>query len=69
VRQVSRFLDDLMRDADRDDIERGLHIPSALGINGGGAKDEPSGRSYRPSGLEKRKHDGRKTVIGVTWTV
>jgi PhoH-like ATPase len=49
VRQVSRFLDDLMRDADRADIERGLPIPSAFaGIsgNGHGGKRIPSGRLF-----------------------
>ncbi|MGC4028128.1 MAG: PhoH family protein [Steroidobacteraceae bacterium] len=46
VRQVSRFLDDLMRDAGKADIERGLPIPSALGFNGGTAKGEPSGRLF-----------------------
>ena len=47
VRQVSRFLDDLMRGADKADIERGLHIPSAFTGNGNGsAKRAPSGRLY-----------------------
>jgi PhoH-like ATPase len=49
VRQVSRFLDDLMRGADRADIERGLPIPSAFasgGGNGHGGKRIPSGRLF-----------------------
>ncbi len=32
VRQVSRFLDDLMRDATKDQIDAGLPLPSAQGI-------------------------------------
>jgi PhoH-like ATPase len=32
VRQVSRFLDDLMRDATKDEIDAGLPLPSAQGI-------------------------------------
>jgi len=32
VRQVSRFLDDLMRDATKDQIDAGLSLPSAQGI-------------------------------------
>ena len=32
VRQVSRFLDDLMRDATRDEIDVGLPLPSPRGI-------------------------------------
>src|SRR6185369_3194853 len=38
VRQVSRFLDDLMRDATKDEIDAGLPLPSAQGI---GAPTDP----------------------------
>ena len=56
VRQVSRFLDDLMRGADKADIERGLHIPSALTGNGSnGGKRAPSGRLF----FQTRALDGR----------
>src|SRR6187551_3397256 len=34
VRQVSRFLDSIMQDADKAGIDRGLPIPSALSGNG-----------------------------------
>jgi PhoH-like ATPase len=33
VRQVSRFLDDLMRDATKDEIDAGLPLPSSFGSN------------------------------------
>ena len=56
VRQVSRFLDDLMRDATKDRIDAGLPLPSVGGIgqrpdiNGmgsGGGKDAPlAGRLF-----------------------
>jgi PhoH-like ATPase len=48
VRQVSRFLDELMAGANKADIERGLPIPSAFtGTgNGNGGKRVPSGRLY-----------------------
>jgi PhoH-like ATPase len=50
VRQVSRFLDDLMRGATKSDIDRGLVIPSALnGSNGhgnGNGKGISSGRLF-----------------------
>ena len=36
VRQVSRFLDDLMRDATKDEIDAGLPLPSAQGIGNEG---------------------------------
>jgi PhoH-like ATPase len=36
VRQVSRFLDDLMRDATKDEIDAGLPLPSAQGIGSEG---------------------------------
>src|SRR4051812_35145043 len=48
VRQVSRFLDDLMRDATKDQIDVGLALPSPQGIGqrtdqgpGGGALRQP----------------------------
>ncbi|HEU5136563.1 MAG TPA: PhoH family protein [Steroidobacteraceae bacterium] len=37
VRQTSRFLDDLMRDATKDQIDAGLPLPSAYNGNGHGA--------------------------------
>jgi PhoH-like ATPase len=45
VRQVSRFLDEIMQDADKDQIDRGLPIPSALNGNGD-AKGPPSGKLF-----------------------
>src|SRR5690242_21808012 len=33
VRQVSRFLDDLMRDATKEEIDAGLPLPSGFGSN------------------------------------
>ena len=44
VRQVSRFLDELMRDATKKDIDRGLSLPTAVPINHG--KRPPVGRLY-----------------------
>ena len=44
VRQVSRFLDDLMRDATRGQIEQGLPLPNHLSGNHG--KEPSSGRLY-----------------------
>ncbi len=44
VRQVSRFLDELMRSATREQIERGLPLPSHLSDNHG--KAPASGRLY-----------------------
>ncbi|MFZ9873665.1 MAG: PIN domain-containing protein, partial [Steroidobacteraceae bacterium] len=44
VRQVSRFLDDLMRDATREQIEQGLPLPNHLSGNHG--KAPSSGRLY-----------------------
>jgi PhoH-like ATPase len=55
VRQVSRFLDDLMRDATKDQIDAGLPLPSPQGIghafsgaNGNGGQRQPtaSGRLF-----------------------
>jgi PhoH-like ATPase len=45
VRQVSRFLDQIMHDADKDDIDNGLPIPSALTGNGD-SKRAPSGKLF-----------------------
>ena len=49
VRQVSRFLDELMQGAEKADIDRGLPLPtaatSAVG-NGNGPKAKPSGRLF-----------------------
>lgn len=46
VRQVSRFLDEIMQDADKDGIDRGLPIPSALSTPPGNEKARPSGRIF-----------------------
>jgi PhoH-like ATPase len=45
VRQVSRFLDDLMRDATKDQIDAGLPLPGAqgLGASGENGDGEPNG--------------------------
>jgi PhoH-like ATPase len=45
VRQVSRFLDEIMHDADKAQIDGGLPIPSALSGNGDG-QAAPSGRLF-----------------------
>ena len=44
VRQVSRFLDDLMRSATKEEIDRGLPLPAALGGNAG--KKPSAGRLF-----------------------
>ena len=44
VRQVSRFLDELMRDAKKDAIDAGLPLPS--GYSGNHGKKPSSGRLY-----------------------
>jgi PhoH-like ATPase len=44
VRQVSRFLDELMRDATKDEIDRGLALPS--GYSGNHGKKASSGRLF-----------------------
>src|SRR6516162_9894063 len=55
ARQVSRFLDDMMRDKNHAQIEEGLALPSSAMISGGSSRqDAPpaSGRLYfqtRPS--------------------
>jgi PhoH-like ATPase len=43
VRQVSRFLDEIMKDADKDEIDQGLPIPSALASTD---KRAPSGKIF-----------------------
>jgi PhoH-like ATPase len=45
VRQVSRFLDQIMQDADKAGIDRGLPIPSALSGNGESGHS-PSGKLF-----------------------
>jgi PhoH-like ATPase len=45
VRQVSRFLDQIMHGADKADIDRGLSIPSALAANGDN-RGTPTGRLF-----------------------
>ncbi len=44
VRQVSRFLDEIMRDATKKDIDRGLALPASAPINHG--KRPPVGRLF-----------------------
>ncbi|HTT04049.1 MAG TPA: PhoH family protein [Steroidobacteraceae bacterium] len=44
ARQVSRFLDDMMRDVDKEHIDAGLTIPGAHSGNHG--KKQPTGRLY-----------------------
>jgi PhoH-like ATPase len=49
VRQVSRFLDEIMQDADKAEIDRGLPIPTALSGNSQGkgpGKGPPSGKIF-----------------------
>jgi PhoH-like ATPase len=48
VRQVSRFLDEIMQDADKAEIDGGLPIPTALSGNGNGkgGKAPPSGKIF-----------------------
>jgi PhoH-like ATPase len=43
VRQVSRFLDELMQDATKEQIDRGLTLPTA---KSGAARQSPSGRLF-----------------------
>jgi PhoH-like ATPase len=45
VRQVSRFLDEIMQDADKAGIDGGLPIPTALSGNGSG-KGPPTGKLF-----------------------
>jgi PhoH-like ATPase len=49
VRQVSRFLDDLMRDATKEQIDAGLPLPSSQGLGAGAerGKDGPGGNFGR----------------------
>ncbi len=44
ARQVSRFLDDMMRGVTKEQIDAGLHIPSAVGVSPGGK--DASGRLF-----------------------
>ncbi|TLY68901.1 MAG: hypothetical protein E6K47_08130, partial [Gammaproteobacteria bacterium] len=44
VRQVSRFLDDMMRDATKEQIDRGLQLPS--GYSGNHGKNPSTGRLF-----------------------
>ena len=46
VRQVSRFLDDMMRDATKEQIDAGLPLPSPQGL---GANDDRGGKAERGS--------------------
>jgi PhoH-like ATPase len=45
VRQVARFLDEIMKDADKADIDVGLPIPTAL-VGSGDSKKPPSGKIF-----------------------
>src|SRR5207253_11436691 len=53
VRQVSRFLDDMMRDATKDQIDAGLPLPGAQGI---GQRTEGNGNGH---GHERPVNAGR----------
>src|SRR5256886_12301297 len=44
VRQVSRFLDDMMRDVTKEQIDRGLQLPS--GYSGNHGKNPSTGRLF-----------------------
>ncbi|MGH8266427.1 MAG: PIN domain-containing protein, partial [Steroidobacteraceae bacterium] len=44
VRQVSRLLDDMMRDVTKEQIDRGLQLPS--GYSGNHGKKPPTGRLF-----------------------
>jgi PhoH-like ATPase len=46
VRQVSRFLDSIMQDADKAGIDRGLPIPSGLSGNGESGHSTSSGKLF-----------------------
>src|SRR5919107_2561330 len=46
VRQVSRFLDELMASATKAQIDRGLELPAAKYTNGGARKKPASGRLF-----------------------
>ncbi len=46
VRQVSRFLDELMANATKGQIDRGLELPASKFTNGGGKKQPSSGRLF-----------------------
>ena len=48
VRQVSRFLDDLMRDATKDQIDAGLPLPSAMGGHGNNNGSDSAPGSGKP---------------------
>src|SRR3954463_1592934 len=48
VRQVSRFLDELMRDATREQIDAGLPLDSLFGANGSSVN--PIDKNARPPG-------------------
>ena len=50
VRQVSRFLDEMMRDATKEQIDRGLQLPS--GYSGNHGKKHSTGRLY----FQTRQH-------------
>jgi PhoH-like ATPase len=57
VRQVSRFLDEIMQDAGKEDIDRGLPIPSALTQSGSSTR-APSGKLF----FQTRNLQGRLPV-------
>ncbi len=50
VRQVSRFLDDLMRDATKEEIDAGLPLPSAQGLGAPPPRNDGNGDGERTSG-------------------
>ena len=71
VRQVSRFLDDMMRDVTKEQIDRGLQLPS--GYSGNHGKKPSTGRLFfqtrqlagaLPEGLPGQ--DGDNTILAQT---
>ncbi len=62
VRQVSRFLDEIMQDADKAEIDDGLPIPSALSGNGSG-KGPPTGKLFFPDAQPEEQPAGRAAPV------
>jgi len=70
VRQVSRFIDEIINDAETDDIDKGLELTSARQLNG---QSEPCGRLYLqtqilpdslPESLPGKNADN--SILGIT---
>jgi hypothetical protein len=69
VRQVSRFLDELMASASKQQIDRGLELPTAKGLIGG--KKPPRGRLFfqtrlLASGLPDNLPGHGADIVGVS---